>query len=201
MDLLIAFTLIIILFSIIIHEISHGYVAYYMGDPTAKLAGRLTLNPLSHLDPVGSVLLPLFLAFSGLPIIGWAKPVPINPAYFRDRKYGELKVSLAGPLSNISIALIFGIITRFFPLPSGFIDIFSVIIFYNFALAIFNLIPIPPLDGSHVLFSLMPGIFNNFKFFLEQYGFIILVFIIFLIPNSLTWIFVLAQNMSLFLLR
>ncbi len=197
MDALITIiTLIILLFSIIIHEISHGTIAYYMGDPTAKMAGRLTLNPLKHLDPIGSVLLPLFLLILGLPVIGWAKPVPINPAYFRDKRWGELKVSLAGPLSNVVLALIFGLMAKFIPLSSGFMTIAAIIVFYNFALAIFNLIPIPPLDGSHILFSVLPDTFDSFKSFLVQYGFIILIFIIFIIPNGLNWVFVLSDKIS-----
>lgn len=200
MDLTIIFTLIIILFSIIIHETSHGYIAYYLGDPTAKFAGRLTLNPIVHLDLIGSIILPLFLAFSGLPIIGWAKPVPVNPIYFRDRRYGELKVSIAGPLSNIAIALFFGLIVKFIPLTQGFVNAFSVIIYYNFALAIFNLIPLPPLDGSHVLFSLLPKTLNSFKIFLEQYGMILLLLIIFFIPNGLYWVFSLSEGLLKFFL-
>ena len=115
------FLIIILIFSVIIHEIAHGSVAYYLGDPTAKYAGRLTLNPLKHLDPVGSVIVPVFLAImaqvtgSGI-IFGWAKPVPVNPYNFRDQKYGSLKVALAGPSSNLLVALIFGLTLRFVPL-------------------------------------------------------------------------------------
>src|SRR3989304_1848333 len=103
----IIFFLIVLLFSVILHEIAHGSVALYLGDPTAKMAGRLTLNPIKHLDPVGSILLPLILIITTGKGIGWAKPVPINPTNFRDQKWGELKVSLAGPLANILLALIF----------------------------------------------------------------------------------------------
>ncbi|MCK9446185.1 site-2 protease family protein [bacterium] len=188
------FTLLILLFSIIIHEIAHGSVAYALGDPTAKEAGRLDLNPLKHLDPVGSVLLPLFMSILGGPIIGWAKPVPINPMYFVDQKWGELKVALAGPLSNFTVALIFGLLVKFVQLPESFVTIATIVIFYNIALGIFNLIPIYPLDGSHVLFSLLPDRFEEFKRFFAQYGFILLLFLIFIIPNGLNWVFVLAEK-------
>lgn len=179
------FTLLVLLFSIIIHEIAHGSVAYYLGDPTAKYAGRLTLNPLKHLDLFGSIILPLSLFFlyslagTAGPIVGWAKPVPINPNNFRDRKWGELKVSIAGPAMNFLIALIFGLGIRFIPLPSTLLVFFSIIVLYNFLWGLFNLVPIPPLDGSHILFSLLPYRFKRFQIMLQQYGLFILVFFIF----------------------
>ena len=200
MEVLTIFTLLILLFSVIIHEVSHGGVAYALGDTTAKDAGRLSLNPLVHIDPVGSVLLPLFLLALGAPVIAWAKPVPVNPLNFSDRKWGDLKVSLAGPLSNLSVALVFGLIIKFMPfLPQSFLTIAAVVVFYNIVLSLFNLIPVPPLDGSHILFSLLPERFNSFKIFLWQYGFIILLFIIFIIPGGLDWIFNFAQAILVFL--
>ena len=176
------FSLIVLLFSVIIHEVAHGSVALYLGDPTAKYAKRLTLNPLKHLDPIGSVALPLLmLLFTGGqgPIFGWAKPVPINPYNFRDQKWGELKVSLAGPATNFAVGILFALIIRFFSLPESLFLFFSIISIYNFLLAIFNLVPIPPLDGSHILFSLLSDKYRNFKIFLQQYGLFILVFFIF----------------------
>lgn len=176
------FTLIVLLFSIMIHEIAHGAVANWLGDPTAKYAGRLTLNPLKHLDPFGSVILPLLLliaTFGRGPIFGWAKPVPINPYNLRDQKWGELKVSAAGPLTNFVIAIIFGLIIRFVALPESLFSFFSIIVIYNFLWGIFNLVPVPPLDGSHILFSFLPGRYDNFRRGLEQYGFFILIFFIF----------------------
>jgi Zn-dependent protease len=187
------FSLIVLLFSVIIHELAHGYVAYSLGDPTAKYAGRLTLNPLKHLDPFGSIILPLLLfiayAFSGIPgpIFGWAKPVPINPYNFKDQKYGEIKVSIAGPASNILLAIIFGLIFRFIPQSlismsdgsqSGFGIALTFIVYINIWLAIFNLIPIPPLDGSWILFNYLPASMQRTKNFLRQYGIMILIFLI-----------------------
>jgi Zn-dependent protease len=209
--ILFIFFIAILIFSIVIHEVAHGEAAYYLGDPTAKYAGRLTLNPLKHLDPVGSLLLPLFLVLVKSPfLIGWAKPVPINPRNFRDQKYGEAKVGFAGPLANILIALVFGILSRLLPLSSilkneiisatlkGFggreepllrliqgsftaqiFSMFIAIVFINILLAIFNLVPIPPLDGSHILFAFLPYSMENIKIFLHQYGLFILIFFIF----------------------
>lgn len=200
MDTLTIFTLLILLFSIIIHEIAHGSVAYALGDPTAKEAGRLDLNPLKHLDPIGSVLLPFFMSILGGPIIGWAKPVPVNPIYFSDRRWGDLKVSLAGPVANFTVALIFGLIIKFISLPEDFLMIATIVVFYNIALGIFNLIPIFPLDGSHVLFALLPERFEEIKIILTQYGFILLLLLIFIIPNGLGWVFTLSDRiLSLFL--
>src|SRR3989344_5480704 len=111
------FSLIILLFSVVIHELSHGSVANSLGDPTAKYAGRLTLNPLPHLDMFGSIILPLLLFISGSPVlVGWAKPVPINPYNFKDQKFGSFKVSIAGPLTNFALALVFGLAIRLMPL-------------------------------------------------------------------------------------
>jgi Zn-dependent protease len=178
------FSLIVLLFSVIIHELAHGSVAYSLGDPTAKYEGRLTLNPLKHLDPFGSVILPLLLFIAGSPFLfGWAKPVPVNPYNFRDHKYGELKVSIAGPASNLSLALFFGLILRFMPDAialgnPGIMIALGYIIIINLWLAIFNLIPVPPLDGSWILFSFLPHSMKNVENFLTQYGIVILVLLI-----------------------
>ncbi len=178
------FSLIVLLFSVIIHELSHGYIAYSLGDPTAKYAGRLTLNPLKHLDFFGSIILPLLLFIAGSPFLfGWAKPVPINPYNFKDQKYGEIKVSIAGPASNLALAIFFGLILRFIPDAiiannQGIAITFSYIVAINIWLAIFNLIPIPPLDGSWILFSFLPQKMENVKNFLRQYGIVILVLLI-----------------------
>ncbi|MFA5355590.1 MAG: site-2 protease family protein [Candidatus Paceibacterota bacterium] len=177
------FSLIVLLFSVMIHEIAHGSVALALGDPTAKYAGRLTLNPLKHLDLMGSVLIPLMLLVLTMgqgPIFGWAKPVPVNPALFKDKKWGELKVSLAGPAVNFLIATIFGLVLRFIDLPETLAVLFRIICIYNFLWGIFNLVPIPPLDGSHILFSFLPAKYLRFKYQFAQYGFVILIAFLFL---------------------
>jgi Zn-dependent protease len=164
----------ILLFSIIIHEIAHGWMALRLGDPTAKLMGRLTLNPIPHIDLVGSILVPLFsLLAAGQVFIAWAKPVPVNPANFLNYRRDDVMVSIVGPLSNIVLALactVFfiacGLLRAWMGTPeSGIIDtifVFLYRMFYggillNIVLAVFNLIPVPPLDGSHVLASLLPA--------------------------------------------
>ncbi len=185
-------SLLVLLFSIVIHEVAHGSVAYSLGDSTAKDAGRLTLNPINHLDPIGSVMLPLFLVFLGGPIIGWAKPVPINPYNFNDQKWGDVKVSIAGPLANFLLALIFGLLVMFVDLPESFLVVSLLVIFYNIVLGLFNLIPIPPLDGSYILFNLLGDKAIGFKRVLEQYVFLLLL--IFLIPGGIDWIFNLASQ-------
>jgi len=185
MDIIITILLIIILvFSVIIHELAHGYTAYYLGDPTAKYEGRLTLNPIKHLDPVGSVILPILLFLIKSPILfGWAKPVPVNPYNFNDKKYGELKVSASGPASNFALAIFFGLILRFIPeslvaMNPGIEVALTYIVMINVWLAIFNLIPIPPLDGSWILFSFLPEKAEGVRIFLQQYGIIILMLLI-----------------------
>lgn len=178
--------LLIFFLSVIAHEVAHGAMAERLGDPTARLAGRLSLNPIRHLDPIGSIVLPLILFLIGSPVLfGWAKPVPINPLNFRDKKWGEAKVSIAGPAINLLIAVVFGLTLRLLPkdilfLNQGIIPIFSFISLINFVLAFFNLVPIPPLDGSWILFSFLPPGQNNIKYFLQRYGFIILLLFLFL---------------------
>lgn len=185
MDIL--FLIAILIFSVVLHEVSHGVVANALGDPTAKQAGRLTLNPIPHLDPIGSVLLPgLLILMSQLTgggiVFGWAKPVPVNPANLRDKKYGSALVSLAGPASNLALALVFGLALRFLPvaeLHPALLVVFGYIVILNILLAVFNLLPIPPLDGSHILFTFLPRSFDSVKIFLSQYGMFVLLFVIF----------------------
>lgn len=173
--------IVILIFSIIIHEVAHGYVAEWLGDSTARYAGRLTLNPIPHVDPIGSVLLPIITSISGGFIFGWAKPVPYNPYNLRHGTWGEALVALAGPASNLILVLIFGLAMRFAPISSGMMEMFALIVLVNISLAIFNLIPIPPLDGSKILFALLPYRAQQVRFFLERYGFfLVILFVIFL---------------------
>ncbi|MDP3057197.1 MAG: site-2 protease family protein [bacterium] len=189
MDILSFFPIIILIFSIVIHEVAHGAMAYWLGDATAKYAGRLTLNPIPHIDPIGSVVLPLILWATGSPIFfGWAKPVPYNPYNLRDQKYGPALVSIAGPGSNLLLALMFGILIRilvaYAPMSfaiANFIGLLSYIVLINIFLAVFNLVPIPPLDGSKILYALLPDSAYKIKMFLEQWGmFLLLIFIFYL---------------------
>ena len=192
------FFIFVLIFSIVIHEFSHGAVANMLGDPTAKLAGRLTLNPLKHLDPIGSVVLPVLMILTTGTGIGWAKPVPVNPFNFRDQKYGSLKVALAGPAANLTVALFLGLFLRllfFFGVASPVLfSALSFIIFVNILLAMFNLTPVPPLDGSHILFALLPDSLREIKIFLSQFGFFILIFLIFFFPPFLRIIIYLVEN-------
>ena len=149
-----------LIFSIVLHEIAHGYAANWLGDPTARLAGRLSVNPIKHLDLIGSIIVPGFLLITGSSVLfGWAKPVPYNPYNLRHQKWGEALVAAAGPAVNILIALVFSVLIRLqvvLVLPEGFIDIAVNIVLINIVLALFNLVPIPPLDGSKILSVLLP---------------------------------------------
>ena len=181
------FLAIVFIYSVVIHEISHGAIANSLGDPTAKNLGRLTLNPLKHLDFFGSVMLPLLLILVRSPFVfGYAKPVPYNPANLRDKKYGPLKVALAGPLTNFALAILFGLVLRFLPtalhatiLP----QLFSFVVEVNLLLGIFNLMPIPPLDGHWLLLTFLPERMVAFKIFLMRYSLpLLFFFLIFIFP-------------------
>ena len=169
--------IVILVASAILHEIMHGVVADKLGDPTARVMGRLTLNPIPHLDPIMSILLPTLLVFSGSPIIfGAAKPVPVNPIHFRDPKKDMAITALAGPLTNIALALVASQILRFLPLNPLIYTVLSSIVIYNLMLAIINLIPIPPLDGSKVLAAILPNEIARSYLAIEQFGIFILFF-------------------------
>jgi Zn-dependent protease len=175
----------IIVFSVIIHELMHGLAADWLGDRTARYAGRLTLNPIASIDPIGSILVPIISSFAGFGF-GWAKPVPYNPYNFtKFREHGEAIVAAAGPLSNLAIALIFGLLIRL-GVPDSFAAICFMIVIINISLFILNLIPIPPLDGSKILSVLLPGDLNRgymqFRYFLES-NFVIGIFAVIILVN------------------
>ena len=187
MDFLqIIFYILVVLFSVVLHELSHGVVANSMGDNTAKDLGRITLNPLKHLDWFGSVLLPLFTFWIGGFVFGYAKPVPYNPANLNDRKYGPAKVALAGPAVNIIIAGLFGLVLRFLPMSleaTMLPQLLSFIVLLNLILAIFNLMPIPPLDGHWLLLTFLPTRFTAVKVFIMRYSLVLFfIFLIFIFP-------------------
>lgn len=224
--------IIILVFSAILHEYAHGWMAKWLGDDTAFEEGRLTLNPIKHLDPIGSILVPLVLILSKAPFfIAWAKPVPYNPYNLRDKKYGELKVAASGPMTNLILATVFGLIARFLFLPidikvqladffkpHSYISIDSVLaltsgsfiagIFFvslsacivNLALALFNLIPIPPLDGFKILFTFLPTKGKMFFYQVEKYSFYILILLLMLgildfIYYGVIWLFSLLTGL------
>ena len=184
MDLVVRILALIV--AVVLHEVAHGYVSFRLGDPTARQANRLTLNPLAHIDPVGTVVLPLILVLTNSPILfGWAKPVPFNPAYFRDVKKGTMIVGAAGPVTNLILAFIAGSLFRLLG-PSGVLGLFLAhLCVINVILAVFNLIPIPPLDGSRVVIGFLPSHLLPGYLRLERYGFLIIF--------ALLWLGVLDQ--------
>jgi Zn-dependent protease len=189
------FQIAVIIVSIVFHELAHGYTAYFLGDPTAKYEGRLTLNPLKHLEIFGSILVPIITYSLGGVVFGWAKPVPYNP-YNIKNKYGEVMVAVAGPLSNFLIAFVFAMYFRSLDAsallaPNG--QLALLIVMVNVTLGIFNMIPIPPLDGFKVFTGLLPYNFRYIKEYIEKN---ILLFIIififgfsFIMDPAVTWIF------------
>jgi Zn-dependent protease len=226
---LVGFYFLTLVYSVIIHEVSHGMVALWLGDLTAKYADRLNLNPLKHIDPFGSVILPILLAITTGFAFGWAKPVPYNPYNLRNQKWGPTWVALAGPASNLLLATLAALIAKLLPLPllaktdilsrfvgviggradflerfglfaaalsgslSGiFFGLLLLVIFWNVVLACFNILPVPPLDGSKLLYALVP-MRERTVFILEQYGLFLLIFVIFFFsyPISLFISFVL----------
>lgn len=181
------FYFVIIIPSAIIHEYAHGWMADRLGDPTARYAGRLTLNPVAHIDMWGTILMPLFLfALSGGSFLfAYAKPVPYNPYNLKNHKWGPAMVALAGPMANFLLASCFALLIRFSALPNLW-EFFYIIAYANVLLLVFNLVPIPPLDGSKVLYAILPDSARNLKLFLERYGFIILIIFVFFLFELIT---------------
>ena len=208
----IGFYIIILIYSIIIHEVSHGFVALWLGDPTAKYAGRLNLNPISHIDIWGSIIVPIAMFIMSGFAFGWAKPVPYTPYNLKNQKWGPLLVAVGGPGSNILIALIAAIIAKMIFIPTAvklaiiigvksasweqisaavsgsfgsiFFAILMIIIFWNVLLAFFNLIPFPPLDGSKILFAIFT-FRTEVMIMLEQYGFVLLLLLVMIFSGPL----------------
>lgn len=201
------FSLLVLLFSVIIHEVSHGYAALLQGDRTAEYEGRLTLNPIKHIDPVGTIILPIIsLMLPGSFLFGWAKPVPFNPYNLRNQKWGEALVAMAGPASNLAIAIIFGVFIRFYIVPAGLVNgpmaaLCAIIVLVNVTLAVFNLVPIPPLDGSKIMSAVFPKIWLPMRRTIERYGFIaVLIFLLVLwqfIEPVVPWLFHVITGLSL----
>ena len=189
-------SILILIFSVILHEVAHGYAADALGDPTARMAGRLTLNPLKHIDPIGSIVVPLITSVAGF-TFGWAKPVPYNPYNIRNRRTGELLIALAGPGSNLLIALVFGTLIRF-----GVVnEVFVYVVLINIVLAIFNLIPLPPLDGSKILYFFLPAQYGRTRQVLESYAPIFILIVVFfvwkIVQPVIPWVFQLLTGWQL----
>lgn len=194
MEILGIATIVILIVSVVLHELAHGYAANALGDPTARLAGRLTLNPVSHIDLVGSILVPaiLFITSAGF-LFGWAKPVPYNPYNLSNQKWGEAFVAAAGPLTNLLLALIFGILAQFsfqLGLSDSFVEIAQFVVLINVLLALFNAIPFPPLDGSKIIQPFLPLSlrykYQSFAVAIERMGIVAFFIIIFLFLSLLS---------------
>lgn len=174
------FYFLVIIPSAIIHEYAHGWMAYQLGDPTAKYAGRLTIDPRAHIDKWGTIIMPigLFLLTGGRFMFAYAKPVPFNPYNLKDQKWGPALVGVAGPLANFLLAACFGLLVRMSP-TSLFAPFFAIIVMANITLMVFNLLPIPPLDGSKILYAVLPSSAHQVRGFLDRYGFVILLIFMF----------------------
>lgn len=195
MELLVALP--ILLMSVVVHEVAHGWVARQEGDDTAARLGRITLNPIAHLDPVGSIIVPLVLYNFGGFVFGWAKPVPVNPNNYRHPVWSDIKVSLAGIAANLALALLFTlwiiVAIKVEPWVGAGVGDWLVLagrfgIFINLLLAVFNLVPIPPLDGSHVVYHLLPRQLGERYYAFGRYGILVLMAVLFLVPGAFGWL-------------
>lgn len=200
----------VLIFSIIAHEVAHGYAADVLGDPTARLSGRLTMNPLPHIDPLGSVIIPALLVFGGSPVFfGWAKPVPYNPYNLKNQRFGEMFVALAGSMTNILLAVIFGLVVRFgstLGIDANALSFAATIAFVNLFLGLFNLIPFPSLDGFTALRAGLPWRLSSGMSRLEHQvrgaGMLVLILFLFLFSsllagpffNLVRWLFILLTG-------
>lgn len=172
-------TIVVLVFSAILHEFMHGWAADRLGDPTPRVMGRLTLNPIPHIDPLGSILIPALLIFSGSPIIfGAAKPVPVNPLYFKDWQKDTALTALAGPLTNIALAVIASVLYRLIPTTPLLSDVLFSVVLINLILTFVNLVPIPPLDGSKIISAFLPNHIASQYLSIGQYGIFILFFLL-----------------------
>lgn len=183
--------ILVLIFSVVLHEVAHGYAADALGDKTARYAGRLTINPIPHLDLFGSIILPALLVFSGAPfLVGWAKPVPFRMENVRNKKWGGALIALAGPAANLILALIFSLIIGaqdFFNFPLESLDILVAVVRVNIVLMLFNLIPVPPLDGHHVLFSILRGQrWAGLRVFMQKNQFLLIILTLFLLWPMVT---------------
>lgn len=191
MEYTVIFSIIVLVMSVVLHEVAHGFMAYLLGDPTAKIAGRLTLNPLKHLDWFGSVIVPLILSLlPGNFIVGWAKPVPYNPHMLGGGKYGPAMVASAGPAMNMLVAIFFAFLIKSsiaMNLGGSTMVIMSgTIVLINVALAVFNLTPVAPFDGSKILFAFLPRSWHQVETFLEKNQLIIVLLVIFVASSIIS---------------
>ncbi len=186
------FAILVLLFSVSLHEAAHAYAARFEGDMTASSLGRLSPNPIKHLDPIGSFVVPFATYILGGFFLGWAKPVPINPSVFRHRRWGEAIVAFAGPLSNIVLAAVFAFFIRIGAFAPEVMPMVGTVVFINILLACFNLIPVPPLDGSRVLTGIFPSL-RSFFWSIERFGILLpLILAVFI------WRFIFPFSMYLF---